>query len=130
MLSLGKQNRAMMYLYIFIGGGLGSLARFVLTKVSGQIFSTEFPVGTFISNMLACLLLALLVIGFSSKQTEYAWIQPLLIVGFCGGFSTFSTFSNETFTLFDNGHAFLAILNILLSVAVGVGLIFFIRSRG
>jgi len=119
-----------MYLYIFIGGGLGSLARFVLTKVSGQIFSTEFPVGTFISNMLACLLLALLVIGFSSKQTEYAWIQPLLIVGFCGGFSTFSTFSNETFTLFDNGHAFLAILNILLSVAVGVGLIFFIRSRG
>jgi fluoride exporter len=119
-----------MYLYIFIGGGLGSLARFILTKVSGQIFSTEFPVGTFISNMLACLLLALLVIGFSSKQTEYAWIQPLLIVGFCGGFSTFSTFSNETFTLFDNGHAFLAILNILLSVAVGVGLIFFIRSRG
>ncbi len=119
----------MVYLYVFIGGGLGSLARYLVTKVSGQLVSTDFPIGTFISNMIACALLAILVVGFSSKQSEYTWIQPLLIIGFCGGFSTFSTFSNETFNLFDNGHSLLAILNILLSVAVGIALIFFIRSR-
>jgi CrcB protein len=119
----------MIYLYIFIGGGLGSLARYITTKISGQLISVDFPIGTFISNMIACLLLAVLVAGFSSKQSEYEWIQPLLIIGFCGGFSTFSTFSNETFSLFDSGHAALAIINILVSISVGIGLIFFLRSK-
>ena len=119
----------MTYLYIFIGGGLGSLCRFLVSKMSGAIMSTNFPIGTFLSNMLACLILALLVVGVSPKTSEYEWIQPLLIVGFCGGFSTFSTFSNETFSLIDSGNHFLAILNILLSVSVGIGLIYFIRTR-
>ncbi|MDG1148281.1 MAG: fluoride efflux transporter CrcB [Crocinitomicaceae bacterium] len=119
----------MVYLYIFIGGGLGSLVRYIITRFSNQMISIEFPLGTFISNMLACLLLVVLVASFSSKQAEYEWVQPLLIIGFCGGFSTFSTFSNETFNLFESGHSALAILNILISVSVGIGLIFFLRSR-
>jgi len=119
----------MVYLYIFIGGGLGSLARFIITKITAQLSFVNFPIATFASNMLACVLLAILVTSFSSKQSEYEWIQPLLIIGFCGGFSTFSTFSNETFSLLDNGHTALAIINVLVSVSVGIGLIFFLRSR-
>ena len=119
----------MTYLYIFLGGGLGSLARYLTSKASSQVFSTDFPLGTLISNLIACALLAFLVFAFSTKQQEYEWIQPLLIIGFCGGYSTFSTFSNETFMLFDNGNSFLAIANILISVVVGVGLIFLIRSK-
>lgn len=120
----------MMYVYIFIGGGLGSLARFLTGKFSNQIFTTSFPVGTFISNILSCIILALIVVLFSNKQSEYEWIQPLLLVGFCGGYSTFSTFSNETYQLLTNGQVAIGIANIIISVVVGIGLIFLIRSRG
>ena len=119
----------MTYLYVFLGGGLGSLARYLVSKASGQYFTTNFPLGTFISNMLACVLLALFVVLFTSKASEYPWIQPLLIVGFCGGFSTFSTFGNETFQLMDSGNHLLAILNIVISIVVGIGLIYLIRLK-
>lgn len=119
----------MTYLYIFIGGGLGSLARFLTSKFSHQLFTTSFPIGTFISNILACIFLALIIVFFSSRQNEYAWIQPLLLVGFCGGYSTFSTFSNETYQLLTNGQVAVGIANIVISVAVGIGLIFLIRAK-
>ena len=119
----------MTYLYIFIGGGLGSLARFLTSKLSHQIFTTSFPIGTFISNIIACSLLALIVVFFSNKQNEYDWIQPLLLIGFRGGYSTFSTFSNETYDLLTNGEVAVGIANILISVIVGIGLIFLIRSK-
>lgn len=119
----------MTYLYIFIGGGLGSLARFLTSKFSIQLFTTSFPIGTFISNILACAILALIVVFFSNKQSEYEWIQPLLLIGFCGGFSTFSTFSNETYDLLTNGQVAIGIANILISVLVGIGLIFLIRAK-
>ena len=119
----------MTYFFVFLGGGLGSLARFLVSKFSGQIFTTNFPMGTFISNMMACALLAVFVVLFTSKSAEYPWIQPLLIVGFCGGFSTFSTFGNETFQLMDSGNHLLAILNVVISVFVGIGLIYLIRLK-
>ena len=119
----------MTWLYIFIGGGLGSLARYLTSKAAENWIPINFPVGTLLANLLACALLALLVLGFQSRQQEYAWIQPLLIIGFCGGFSTFSTFGNETFGLLESGHTVLAVLNVAISVIVGVGLIFLIRSK-
>lgn len=118
----------MAYFWIFLGGGLGSVARYAVSRIASQLYTGNFPLGTFVSNILACIFLAVLVVFVLPKHSDSAWLQPLVAVGFCGGFSTFSTFSNETVQLMQSGNTMIALLNIILSVAVGVGLIFWIRS--
>lgn len=118
----------MTYIWIFIGGGAGSVLRYLISKGTQAYFQGNFPLGTFLSNMLACLLLALLIVFVLPRNSDSQWIQPLLVIGFCGGFSTFSTFSNETVQLLQSGNAAIAVSNILISVAVGVGLIFWLRT--
>ena len=118
----------MVAVWIFLGGGLGSLARYGVGKGIGSLFQTQFPLGTFVSNVLACILLAVVVYLLPIKSDQ-AWLQPFMVIGFCGGFSTFSTFSNENMTLLSGGNYFLAITNILISVIVGIGIIFLIKQK-
>lgn len=81
------------------------------------------------SNMLACALLALFVLGAREYSEQHSWIQPLLIMGFCGGFSTFSAFSNDSVQLMDQGNFLVAALNIVISITVGIALIYLIRGK-
>jgi CrcB protein len=115
-------------LYVFIGGGLGSLARYGIGIISTHFFTHTFPFATLISNVLACLILAITTVFFIQKGAYENWLQPLIVTGFCGGFSTFSTFGHETVQLIQLGNPILAILNILISLATGIGLIFFIYA--
>ena len=118
----------MYWLYIFIGGGIGSLLRYAISLISFRFLTVTFPIATLISNSLACLILGIIVYAFSVKTIQYEWVQPLLVIGLCGGFSTFSTFSNETVQLFTSGNALMAILNMLISLASGIGIIYVFQN--
>lgn len=110
-------------LAIFVGGGLGSMLRYALSRWIGPHYS-GFPVATFAANMFACLLLGLLWTYLSKKNEIPAAYSLLLMTGFCGGFSTFSTFGLETVSLLQAGNLGLAFAYVLASVVVGTILIF------
>ncbi len=108
---------------IFIGGGAGSVARAVLgagvNKISSagvNLAPTIAPLGILAANVIATGLLAALIIYGGDKWGRDSIWMPLLAVGFCGGFSTFSTFSIDTLRLFQEGNNIWAIANILVSV--------------
>ena len=104
---------------VFFGGGIGSLARFGLSKIQFQLLPENFPTATLITNILACAILGFIVFLFKDKLDESIWIKYFLVIGFCGGFSTFSTFGFETVNLLKSGFFVLAISNIVVSLGLG-----------
>lgn len=105
-------------LLIFAGGGLGSVARYLLGKWVSGFHQVNFPFGTLVVNVIACFILGL-VIGLSDhKQLLSADSRVFWAIGFCGGFSTFSTFSLETSQLFQQGMTESGVAYIVGSVAL------------
>ena len=114
----------MQYLYVFLGGGLGAVCRYLATTAIGARFSMMFPFGTLFVNTLGSFLMAL-IMGFllTMAKANNLLAEPLrllLTVGFLGGFTTFSSFSMETLTLIRSGSIVLAISNIVANVALGL----------
>lgn len=113
---------------VFFGGGLGSLFRYGISKLTHYFYNGNFPLATFISNILSCIILIIAVL-YVKKMVDSELMKLFLITGICGGFSTFSTFSFETFVLLKTGHYTIALINIVLSLVVGVGLIFMLLKN-
>jgi len=111
------------WLAVFLGGGIGSVARFAISRLLLRFAANSaFPWGTLAANLIATALLAWLVLRFNSLAPDKASWHALLAIGFCGGFSTFSTFSYENYTLFRDGMPGIAVLNIVISVGAGIAL--------
>jgi fluoride exporter len=90
-------------LYIFLGGGIGSVVRFAIGKWISSLHSQQFPFGTLVANITACVILGFVIGLADHKQIISPATRLFWAVGFCGGFSTFSTFSAETISLIQNG---------------------------
>lgn len=110
------------YLLVFIGGGLGSICRFGIAQLLLPL-KPIFPWATFLANVISCIILGILV-GINLKSNLAESYKLLLMVGFCGGFSTFSTFTNETFQLFQSGQLLYAFANIVFSLIICLACIF------
>jgi len=92
-----------LWLLVFAGGGLGSIARYAVGRAVATFYQGSFPWATATANVIACLLLGI-VIGMADQRQLISPMGRLFwAVGFCGGFSTFSTFSSETLTLLGQG---------------------------
>ncbi|NNC81998.1 MAG: fluoride efflux transporter CrcB [Flavobacteriales bacterium] len=101
---------------VFLGGGIGSLCRFLVSLGVLRLSPSAFPWGTLTANVLSCVIMAGGLYYFADKLPEGSWQRLFIVVGLCGGFSTFSTFSLENFLLIKQGNFGFLILNILLSI--------------
>jgi CrcB protein len=111
-------------LLVFLGGGLGSVVRFLLSKWIAALHTQNFPWGTLVVNVFACLLLGVIVGLADQKQFISLPMRLFWTVGFCGGFSTFSTFSIETLQLMQAGLTSSLLLYIAMSVSLCVAATF------
>jgi fluoride exporter len=109
----------MKFFYLLAGGIAGTFARYFLSGAVYEVTGTNFPYGTLIVNLTGCFAIGV----FASLADEKFFLGPdmklLLMAGFCGAFTTFSTFILETSNLVKDGENLRALGNILASVVIG-----------
>jgi CrcB protein len=103
-----------------VGGGIGSIFRYLTATLVNKYIQTAFPWAIFTANILGCLLVGLLLGFFERHQLTNPDLKYLFVTGFCGGYTTFSTFAAENVSLFQSGNTLTAFLYIAASILVGL----------
>jgi len=105
---------------IFLGGGIGSVCRYLLGMSITRHLNTDFPAGTLVVNITGCFLIGLLY----GLATRHSWLNIewrfFLITGICGGYTTFSAFSYEAISLVRQGNYLFFLLYVTSSVVIGL----------
>jgi len=107
-------------LIIGLGGFLGSVSRYWLSLIVDKTFFGAYPYGTFTVNIIGCFLLGLIYAFADREQLMTQEMRFFLATGFCGSFTTFSTFSYENQLLYQEGEWTTLITYVVLSVVVGI----------
>jgi CrcB protein len=106
------------YLVVFMGAGIGGSLRYFLSTYFYKILPILFPFGTLAVNVLGSFALGIIIFGLDERDIISPLMKLFLGVGFCGGFTTFSTFSFETFNLMRDSEFLLAAVNVILNIIV------------
>lgn len=107
-------------LLIALGGGIGSVFRYLTALLVNRYYSNHFPLATFITNILGCLLIGIFVGWLEKHQLSDSNLKWFLVTGFCGGYTTFSAFGFENYNLLQNNQSPVALLYIGASIFVGL----------
>lgn len=109
-------------LLVLVGGGLGSACRYLVSEAAGKAFGNAFAWGTMIVNLLGCLLIGFLV-GLADRALVSRAVRLMIVTGFLGGFTTFSTFSLDSVRTLLAGEYAKGLANIGANVAGGMALV-------
>ena len=114
-------NGAMNILLVFVGGGLGAAARYLLQGAVYRFAGATFPYGTIVVNTLGCFLIGLIMSSMEERFLAAPSLRIFLTIGILGGFTTFSSFSYETMVLLREGDLLTGGLNIIASMVICLG---------
>ena len=106
------------YIVVLVGGGVGALVRYVLASEIMKRYGGTFPLGTFVINITGSFLIGVLMTIFTERLLHPNW-RLALVVGFLGGYTTFSSFEYETLQAFTQGSKWTAALNVVASLVLG-----------
>jgi CrcB protein len=116
----------MHYTLIFLFGGLGSITRYAVSEYFGKT-QTGFPVGTLLANIGSCVVFGLFL-ALCLRVPSVAAHRFAVLTGFCGGFSTFSTFSHETLSMLQRGQIGMALLYLFASLCACMGVLWAVQQ--
>ena len=110
----------MMYFMIALGGAIGALSRYSVAKWINSYWGHSFPLATMLINVVGCVLMGVAFVIISERMPSLESYRPLVMVGFLGAFTTFSTFSLEIISLINMQAWLSAISYLLLSCILGI----------
>lgn len=110
-------------LLVGLGGFVGTLCRYWLSGLIARRYGETFPLGTLAVNAIGCFVIGFLFYFFYDRSLTTPTARTIVLIGVIGGFTTFSSYGLQTFTLLRDGEVFLALVNVLASNVLGLALV-------